>query len=104
MAQKFFFITRVPDEPGSLQQAASVIRKYGGNINRIHYDRRIDPFTVFFEMTAAGEMAEGITRDLRFPGFLRSFLPAPGFLKFSVCLPHRPRSLVPYAGVEHYSP
>ena len=52
MDQKFFFITRVPDEPGSLQRAASIIRKFGGNINRIHYDRRIDPSTVFFEVTA----------------------------------------------------
>jgi hypothetical protein len=53
MELRFFFITRVPDEPGSLQKAASVIRKYSGNINRIHYDRRIDPSTVFFEVTAA---------------------------------------------------
>ncbi|MGA2934098.1 MAG: hypothetical protein ABSD81_02970 [Methanomicrobiales archaeon] len=53
MERRFFFITRVPDEPGSLQKAASIIRKYNGNINRIHYDRRIDPCTVFVEVTAA---------------------------------------------------
>ena len=93
MKRRFFFITRVPDEPGSLQKAASTIRKYNGNINRIHYDRRIDPSTVFFEVTADGEMARGITEELRSLGFLHSSLPAPGFLKFSVYLPHRPGSL-----------
>ena len=93
MEQRYFFIVRVPDEPGSLQKAASVIRRCSGNINRIHYDRRIDPSTVFFELTATGEMAEGITRELRSLGFLQSSLPSPGFLKFSVYLPHRPGSL-----------
>ncbi len=93
MERRFFFITRVPDEPGSLHRAASVIRKYNGNINRIHYDRRIDPSTVFFEVTAADDMAKEITRELRTMGFLQSSLPSPGFLKFSVYLPHRPGSL-----------
>jgi glyoxylase-like metal-dependent hydrolase (beta-lactamase superfamily II) len=93
MERRFFFITRVPDEPGSLQKAASIIRKYNGNINRIHYDRRIDPSTVFFEVTATEEMAGGITRELQSAGFLQSSLPSPGFLKFSVYLPHRPGSL-----------
>jgi len=99
MDRRFFFITRVPDEPGSLQKAASVIRKYGGNINRIHYDRRIDPATVFFEVTAAGDMAGEINRELRSLGFLQSSLPSPGFLKFSVYLPHRPGSL--YEFLDH---
>jgi len=93
MERRFFFITRVPDEPGSLHRAASVIRKYNGNINRIHYDRRIDPSTVFFEVTADDDMAKEITRELRSAGFLQSSLPSPGFLKFSVYLPHRPGSL-----------
>jgi glyoxylase-like metal-dependent hydrolase (beta-lactamase superfamily II)/uncharacterized protein with ACT and thioredoxin-like domain len=93
MERRFFFITRVPDEPGSLQKAARVITECNGNINRIHYDRRIDPVTVFFEVTAGEEMASRITQELRAMGFLQSSLPAPGFLKFSVYLPHRPGSL-----------
>lgn len=92
MERRFFFITRVPDEPGSLQKALPLSRS-DGNINRIHYDRRIDPFTVFFEVTADEEMAKRITSRLRSLGFLQSSLPSPGFLKFSVSLPHRPGAL-----------
>ena len=44
-------------------------------------------------------MAEGITRELQSLGFLQSSLPAPGFLKFSVYLPHRPGSL--YEFLDH---
>ncbi|MDD1661387.1 MAG: MBL fold metallo-hydrolase [Methanomicrobiales archaeon] len=93
MDKRFFFITRVPDEPGSLQKAAAVITECHGNINRVHYDRRIDPSTVFFEVTAGEEMAEQITRRLRSLGFLQSSLPSPGVLKFSVHLPHRTGAL-----------
>ncbi|HVN65837.1 MAG TPA: hypothetical protein VMT31_04385 [Methanomicrobiales archaeon] len=52
MEGRFFFITLVPDEPGSLEKAAAVITACNGNIKRVHYDRRIDPRTVFFEATA----------------------------------------------------
>jgi glyoxylase-like metal-dependent hydrolase (beta-lactamase superfamily II) len=38
-------------------------------------------------------MAGRITRKLQSLGFLQSSLPAPGFLRFSVYLPHRPGSL-----------
>jgi hypothetical protein len=43
-------------------------------------------------------------------GFLQSSLPAPGFLKFAVYLPHRPGSLhefldnTTYCEVERYRP
>ncbi|HTY53275.1 MAG TPA: MBL fold metallo-hydrolase [Methanomicrobiales archaeon] len=93
MGRRFFFITRVPDEPGSLEEAASVIRAYRGNINRIHYDRRIDPGTVFFEATADEEMVDRIREGLAAKGFLRDSLPAPGCLRIAVYLPHRPGSL-----------
>jgi hypothetical protein len=36
MDRRFFFITRMPDEPGSLERAAAVITACSGNINRIH--------------------------------------------------------------------
>jgi glyoxylase-like metal-dependent hydrolase (beta-lactamase superfamily II)/uncharacterized protein with ACT and thioredoxin-like domain len=93
MDRRFFFITRVPDEPGSLEKAAAIITACNGNINRIHYDRRIDPRTVFFEVTAGEEMVERIRAGLGARGFLQESLPAPGFLRFAVHLPHRPGAL-----------
>ena len=93
MEQRFFFITRVPDEPGTLERAAAVITACNGNINRIHYDRRIDPRTVFFEVTADEGMVAGIRGGLEREGFLQDSLPAPGFLRFAVYLPHRPGAL-----------
>ncbi|MDD1670178.1 MAG: MBL fold metallo-hydrolase, partial [Methanomicrobiales archaeon] len=93
MEKRFSFITRVPDEPGSLQRAAAIITEGTGNINRVHYDRRIDACTVFFEATAEEGNAERIREGLRAAGFLQATLPAPGFLKFAVHLPHRPGAL-----------
>ncbi len=50
--QKYSFVAHMPDEPGSLHRAAEIIKHYDGNINRIQFDRRIDPGTVFYEVTA----------------------------------------------------
>ena len=43
----------MPDTPGSLYRVAEIIKKYDGNINRIQFDRRIDPGTVFYEVTVS---------------------------------------------------
>lgn len=48
-ADKYSFIARMPNEPGALHRAAEIIKSYSGNINRIQYDRRIDPATVFLK-------------------------------------------------------
>ncbi|HMA05291.1 MAG TPA: MBL fold metallo-hydrolase [Methanomicrobiales archaeon] len=98
MEQRFFFITRVPDEPGSLEKAAAIITEGNGNINRIHYDRRIDPCTVFFEVTADEGMEERIREGLREKGFLQATLPSPGLLRVAVHLPHRPGALHEFLG------
>jgi glyoxylase-like metal-dependent hydrolase (beta-lactamase superfamily II) len=83
----------MPDTPGSLHRAAEIIQKYSGNINRIQFDRRIDPGTVFYEVTATDEAYRGITRDLAEIGFLQTSLKPLNFLKFAVFLPHRPGAL-----------
>lgn len=88
----------MPDTPGSLHRAAEIIKKYDGNINRIQFDRRIDPGTVFYEVTATGEAYKGITRDLAGIGFLQTSLKPPNFLKFAVFLPHRPGALFEFLG------
>ncbi len=44
---KFYFVARMPDQPGALHKAAEIVRQYQDNINRIHYDRRIDPHSLF---------------------------------------------------------
>ena len=90
---KFTFLARVPDEPGSLQRAATVIKKYGGNINRLQFDRRIDPYSVFFEVTATDESYGRITSDLASLGFLQTSLKPMSFLKCYVHLPHWSGSL-----------
>ncbi|HVP95989.1 MBL fold metallo-hydrolase [Methanoregula sp.] len=83
----------MPDEPGSLERAANVITKYDGNINRIQYDRRIDPCTVFYEVTTTDANYRKITSDLEKLGYLQNSLQPASFLKFFVHLPHTPGSL-----------
>jgi len=83
----------MPDEPGSLEKAAGVITRYNGNINRIQYDRRIDPCTVFYEVTSTAEEYTKITRDLAAIGYLQTSLKPSSFLKFYVHLPHTSGSL-----------
>ncbi len=83
----------MPDAPGSLHRAAEIIKKYEGNINRIQFDRRIDPSTVFYEVTASEEAFRKITGDLSTIGYLQTSLKPLNFLKCCVYLPHRPGSL-----------
>ncbi len=83
----------MPDTPGSLHRAAEIIKEYNGNINRIQFDRRIDPGTVFYEVTASKESYQMITQDLEKIGYLQSSIKLLSFLKFCVYLPHRPGAL-----------
>jgi glyoxylase-like metal-dependent hydrolase (beta-lactamase superfamily II)/uncharacterized protein with ACT and thioredoxin-like domain len=86
---KYSIIARMPDEPGTLQQTAGIIKRYDGNITRIQFDRRIDPCTVFFEVMAEKNSYDQITRELAALGYLQTSLKSLNFLKFSVHLPHR---------------
>jgi glyoxylase-like metal-dependent hydrolase (beta-lactamase superfamily II) len=83
----------MPDTPGSLHRAAEIIKKYEGNINRIQFDRRIDPGTVFYEVTASDSSYEKITGELASIGYLQTSLKPLDFLKFCVSLPNRPGAL-----------
>jgi glyoxylase-like metal-dependent hydrolase (beta-lactamase superfamily II)/ACT domain-containing protein len=93
LLNRYSFITRVPDKPGSLHKAAEIASRYRGNINRIQFDRRIDPFTVFFELTATEEEYQKITADLNALGYLQTSLKPLSFLKMYVYMPHRPGAL-----------
>jgi len=97
--KKFSFIAHMPDTPGSLHRAAEIIKKYDGNINRIQFDRRIDPGTVFYEVTASEESYDKITQDLEQIGYLQSSIKPLSFLKFCVYLPHRPGALYEFLGL-----
>ncbi|MCX6698676.1 MAG: MBL fold metallo-hydrolase [Methanomicrobiales archaeon] len=90
---RYSFIARVPDTPGSLHKAAEIVKRYQGNINRIQFDRRIDPFTVFFELTAIGPDYRNIIRTLDELGYLQTSLQPLSFLKMFVYLPHCPGAL-----------
>ena len=92
--KKLHFIARMPDEPGALHKAAEIIRKYNGNIDRIHYDRRIDPHTVFFEISVPSEKEnKKIKEELYKIGYLQESLEPIGFLKFNIYLANRPGAL-----------
>lgn len=95
---RYSFIAHMPDKPGSLHRAAEIIKKYEGNINRIQFDRRIDPGTVFYEVTASEESYRQITDDLARIGYLQTSLVTLDFLKFCVYLPHRPGALYELLG------
>lgn len=88
----------MPDTPGSLHRAAEIIKKYDGNINRIQFDRRIDPGTVFYEVTASDESYRKMTGNLEAIGFLQTSLKPLNFLKFALFLPHRPGALFEFLG------
>lgn len=96
--KKFQFIAHMPDTPGSLHRAAEIIKKYNGNINRIQFDRRIDPGTVFYEVTGTDASYRKMTGDLERIGFLQTSLKPLNFLKFAVFLPHRPGALFEFLG------
>ena len=90
----------MPDEPGALHKAADIIRKYTGNINRIQFDRRIDPGTVFFEVTAEEREYEQITAELAAIGYLQTSIKSLNFLKFYVFIPqHRPGTLLEFLDI-----
>jgi glyoxylase-like metal-dependent hydrolase (beta-lactamase superfamily II) len=91
--KKYSFIARMPNEPGALHTAAEVIMHEGGNINRIHFDQRIDPQTVFFEVTCTEASYTRIREGLARLGYLQDTLGPLHVLKFSLFLPHEPGAL-----------
>jgi glyoxylase-like metal-dependent hydrolase (beta-lactamase superfamily II) len=93
MQKVFYFVAHMPDEPGALHKAAEIVTRYQGNVDRIHYDRRIDPYTVFFEIRCDGPAYELIKKELALLGYLQDSLAVPSFLKFKVNLPNRPGAL-----------
>jgi glyoxylase-like metal-dependent hydrolase (beta-lactamase superfamily II)/ACT domain-containing protein len=86
----------MPDRPGALHRAAEIIKRYEGNINRIQYDRRIDRYIVFFEVTAVPEAYDKIREELERIGYLQTSLQPVAFLKFHVYLPNRPGALLDF--------
>ena len=87
------FIAQVPTSPGSLQRGVAIITEHHGNINRIHYDRQIDPHTVFFEVTATGDGFTRIRDGLAAIGYLQTTITPLSTLTFHVGLPHEPGAL-----------
>lgn len=94
--EKYAFVARVPDTPGALHRAAEIISRHEGNINRIQFDRRIDPHTVFFEVTSAPDAKQAISNGLRELGYLQTALRRLSFLKLSVHIPHTPGALLEF--------
>ncbi|MDI9634058.1 MAG: MBL fold metallo-hydrolase [Methanolinea sp.] len=94
--EKYSFMARVPDHPGALQRAVLVISGNGGNINRIQFDRRIDPTTVFFEVSSTPAAWEAIASGLRKMGYLQADLRPKRTLKISVHIPHVPGALAEF--------
>jgi len=72
MKKIFYFVAHMPDEPGALHRAAEIVTRYQGNVDRIHYDRRIDPYTVFFEIRCDDDAYEQIKKELVSFAILRS--------------------------------
>ncbi len=90
---KYSFIAKMPNDTGALHTAAAVITREQGNINRVQFDQRIDPHTVFFEVTCPEESYARIEQGLAALGFLQDTLRPLYVLKFSLHLPHEPGAL-----------
>lgn len=78
------FVAHIPDTRESLQDAAEIIMKNGGYINRIHYDRQIDPHTAFIEVTCSPKAYVTIREKMVSMGFLRTTVKNLPFLRFRV--------------------
>ncbi|MBN1432342.1 MAG: MBL fold metallo-hydrolase [Methanomicrobiaceae archaeon] len=85
---RYSFVAHIPDTRQSLQTASEIIFVNQGNINRIHYDRQIDPHTAFIEVTCNSEDYYSIRERLISNGFLRTSIRSLPFLKFKVRIPH----------------
>ena len=91
--QRHYFVAKMPDEPGALHRAAEIVKRHGGNIDRIQYDKRIDPYTVFFEARCSEEEYLAMRAELEAIGYLQGQIITPSFLKFQVVLPNRSGAL-----------
>lgn len=91
--QRNYFVAKMPDEPGALHRAAEIVKRHGGNIDRIQYDKRIDPYTVFFEARCSEEQYQAMRSELEAIGYLQGKMSLPSFLKFHVVLPNRSGAL-----------
>ncbi|NYT07607.1 MAG: MBL fold metallo-hydrolase [Methanomicrobiales archaeon] len=83
----------MPNDPGALHTAAALITREQGNINRVQFDQRIDPHTVFFEVTCPEASYSRIEQGLAALGYLQDTLRPLHVLKFSLHLPHEPGAL-----------
>jgi glyoxylase-like metal-dependent hydrolase (beta-lactamase superfamily II) len=93
MPDRYSFIARVPDEPGTLHRVAELLKENSVNINRAQYDHRIDRNTVFFEVTGSAEGYAKVLGELDRIGYLQTSLPTLRLLTLNVWLPHRPGGL-----------
>jgi len=91
--ERRYFVARMPDEPGSLHRAAEVLKRHQGNIERIQYDQRIDPQTVFFEVIIQDQQFQDAMRELEAMGYLRRSLAEPVYMKFELQLPQEQGAL-----------
>ncbi len=90
---RYAFVTTIPIQTGALQRGVAIITEHNGNINRIHFDRGIDPHTVFFEVTATAEEYESIRQRLADIGYLQTTLETYASLKIQIHLPHESGAL-----------
>ena len=93
MPDRYSFIARVPDEPGTLHRVAELLGSHAVNINRIQYDHRIDRHTVFFEVTGPADGYARVIAELEAIGYLQTRLPTLRLLTLLIWLPHRPGGL-----------
>lgn len=96
---RYSFVAHIPDTRLSLQTASRIIFENNGNINRIHYDRQIDPHTAFIEVTCTSEDYKEIKEKMISGGFLRTYIQSLPFLKFRVRIPHISGSLLEFLNI-----
>ncbi|GAB7016375.1 MBL fold metallo-hydrolase [Methanogenium cariaci] len=90
---RYAFVTTIPTRTGALQRGVAIITEHNGNINRVHFDRGIDPHTAFFEVTATPDEYESIRRGLAEIGYLQTTLETFASLKIHIHLPHESGAL-----------
>lgn len=89
------FVTGVPDRSGSFLTASRVIAKYNGNIERVSYNKAVDPHFVFIDVSADDQNLIRIEKDLSDIGFLNKKISETRIIEVSVKIPDHPGAVLP---------
>lgn len=89
------FVTRMPDKAGAFLRASEIIAKHQGNILRASYNRAVDPYTLFIDVSAEEEKLRKIEYELLKIGYLNDKIIETRVIEVSIKIPDKAGALLP---------